>query len=74
MPDNIQSEWVKLVKDLNSILDYNIPRYIEGATLVPSSLHFFSDSSSIVYGCCAYIANEFGAKLLTAKAYVAPIK
>ena len=36
VPDHIKSEWIKIVNELKTNLDYEIPRYIVGATSVPS--------------------------------------
>ncbi|XP_045452660.1 uncharacterized protein LOC123661764 [Melitaea cinxia] len=79
VPIDIENAWRDFSKDLLSISNFQIPRFvlIESPQII--DIHCFSDASLVGYGACVYTRvtssnNRIEVKLLCSKSKVAPLK
>ena len=72
LDNSLRGEWSAILDNLNMLKDIKIERWVIKSKTV--TLHIFSDSSKLAYGCCAYIVYDGHSELLMAKARVAPVK
>ena len=77
LPEDIQSKWILISRDLASSLETEIHRSTQtqnkNNTNLPT-LHVFTDASTHAYGACAYIMYDRKPTIVMAKNRVAPIK
>ncbi|XP_071138753.1 uncharacterized protein [Mytilus edulis] len=77
LPEDIQSKWILISRDLASSLETEIHRSTqtqnENNRNLPT-LHVFTDASTHAYGACAYIMYDRKPTIVMAKNRVAPIK
>ncbi|XP_039289297.1 uncharacterized protein LOC120352500 [Nilaparvata lugens] len=79
LPPGLLSKWLKILQELHSISNINIPRCVISAdTDSTFELHGFSDASLKAYGACIYVrsvsSNGIKVHLLCSKSRVAPLK
>ncbi|XP_055615150.1 uncharacterized protein LOC129761453 [Toxorhynchites rutilus septentrionalis] len=79
-PVNIEClhQWKELKTELPLLTHINVPRCVTFDNVVSFSLHGFADASSVAYGACIYLRNEFAdgsakLRLLSSKSKVAPL-
>lgn len=78
LPAELQDEWTNYERNVLSLANIKIPRWIG---MVPGNileLHIFSDSSELAMGACAYLVSRgqdlVTTHLITSRSKVAPIK
>ncbi|XP_055912786.1 uncharacterized protein LOC129946567 [Eupeodes corollae] len=79
LPIELQKQWNKLKRNLITVEDIRIPRWIEITKNQHFELHGFCDASEAAYAAVVYArvalpTGYFATTLLTAKTKVAPIK
>lgn len=72
LPDNNQKFWKHLSKDLSKLQMLKVPR-ICGYRQKIQTLHVFADSSTVAYGCCAYLVSNEESNLIYSKGKIAPL-
>ncbi len=77
VPQHVRAKWVSWLQELSSITSHRIPRHM--TKTIFTSLHGFSDASSVAYGAVVYIRtvqdnNLIHTALVVAKARVLPVK
>lgn len=56
IPEDLQKKWEEYYKDLESLAQLRIPRWIGITADARTQLHIFADASNVAYGAAAYLA------------------
>lgn len=79
IPNDLHTQWLNFLDDVNHVNDISIPRFVSSVNAVQFELVGFSDASERGYGACVYFrtindVGEITVNLLAAKSRVAPLK
>ena len=55
LPDDIQRKWHEAKRDIDHLAEITLPRNYNINPKQPFELHIFADSSTVAYGCVAYL-------------------
>ncbi|XP_063823731.1 uncharacterized protein LOC135073478 [Ostrinia nubilalis] len=79
LPPELLKQWESYRSELNKLINFHIPRWVDTTNDAKVELHGFSDASNIAYAAVIYIRvidpiGNVQTHLITAKSKVAPIK
>ena len=78
LPAKLNDEWKEWTKELNDLIQFEIPRSLRLPNPTKSWLHTFSDASKDAYAAASYLVCEYDgnpptARLIASKTRVAPL-
>ena len=75
LPNDIQQSWNKLFSEIEELKTVQFPRYLQPESVLGMpELHVFTHMNNLAYGAVVYLENGKEARVVSAKARVAPLR